>query len=214
MNHDSATPIEYFYSAHSAFAYLGSTCFMDIARAAGRPIAHKPYDLRRGIEAAGTVPFRERSQAHLDYFFRREIDRWAEHRNVQVMQGTPTYHHHDILPSNTLVIAAVQQGLGTSKVDALAHALLERHWRDDADLADPDTLRVITDSVGIDPEPLLEASGSPEVRKVYETNTVEAIQRSVFGSPTYFVDGDMFYGQDRLELVQRALIKPYAGTGR
>jgi 2-hydroxychromene-2-carboxylate isomerase len=48
--------------------------------------------------------------------------------------------------------------------------------------------------------------------KVYEKNTEEAIARSVFGSPTYFVDGDMFYGQDRLEIMERALHTPYQGT--
>ena len=211
MTQASSAPIEYFYSAHSAFAYVGSARFMDIARSTGRSIVHKPYDLRRGIEAATAASFSERSQAHMDYFFRREIERWAEHRNVPVMQGTPTHHHHDILPSNTLVIAAVQQGIAASAVDALAHALLERHWRDDADLADADTLADIVGSVGIDPASLFEASASPEVRNAYEANTAEAIERSVFGSPTYFVDGDMFYGQDHLELVERALVKPYAG---
>ena len=57
--------------------------------------------------------------------------------------------------------------------------------------------------------PLIEAAASPKVRAVYEANTVEAMDRSVFGSPTYFVDGDMFYGQDRLEMVERALRQPY-----
>jgi 2-hydroxychromene-2-carboxylate isomerase len=47
------------------------------------------------------------------------------------------------------------------------------------------------------------------VLKIYADNTKEAIEKSVFGSPTYFVDGDMFYGQDRLELVERALLKPF-----
>ena len=64
---------------------------------------------------------------------------------------------------------------------------------------------------GIDPAPLLERALSPQVQAIYRTNTEEAIRRSVFGSPTYFVDGDMFYGQDRLEMVERALRLPYEG---
>jgi len=50
------------------------------------------------------------------------------------------------------------------------------------------------------------------VRAVYEANSKEAVERSVLGSPTYFVDGDMFYGQDHLEMVERACVKPYANT--
>ncbi|MDZ4134700.1 MAG: DsbA family protein, partial [Paracoccaceae bacterium] len=64
---------------------------------------------------------------------------------------------------------------------------------------------------GLDPAPLLAAAVSPETLATYAANTDEAIRRSVFGSPTYFVGGDMFYGQDHLELVERALRQPFAG---
>ncbi|MEL0018327.1 MAG: DsbA family protein, partial [Rickettsiales bacterium] len=98
-------------------------------------------------------------------------------------------------------------------VDALAHRMLEAHWRDDADLADPGTLSRLAREAGIQaPEMLLAAATSPEVAAIYEANTAEAIERSVFGSPTYFVDGDMFYGQDHLELVARALKQPFQGV--
>jgi len=91
--------------------------------------------------------------------------------------------------------------------------VLEGHWRDDADLSDPDTLAVLASRAGYDPAPLLAAAAhAPAVRAAYAANTDEAIRRSVFGSPTYFVDGDMFYGQDRLDMVERALRKPYAGA--
>jgi 2-hydroxychromene-2-carboxylate isomerase len=88
--------------------------------------------------------------------------------------------------------------------------MLESHWRDDADLADEATLVELGKRAGLDPIPLLDAASSDEVQAIYEANTREAIARSVFGSPTYFVDGDMFYGQDRLEMVERALRQPYA----
>lgn len=201
--------IEYFYAAHSAFAYLGSAKFMQIAKAAGRKVVHKPYDLRRGVAEVGTTPFAKRSQAHFAYYFGREIERWSEQRNAPVAKLSPTHHANDITLPNCVLIAALEQG---HDIDALAHAMLERHWRDDVDLADPPTLASVAKSVGLDPQPLLAAALTPAIRARYEANTEEAIRRSVFGSPTYFVDGDMFYGQDRLEMVERALARPYAGT--
>ena len=63
--------------------------------------------------------------------------------------------------------------------------------------------------MNLDGAALLAKAGSAEIKAQYERNTGEAIERSVFGSPTYFADGDMFYGQDRLELVERALKQPY-----
>ncbi len=110
---------------------------------------------------------------------------------------------------NGMLIAAVLQGVNS---DQLAHCLLEAHWRDDADLADRPTLARLGRAAALDPEPLLEAALSAEVMAAYRATTEEAIRRSVFGSPTYFVDGDMFYGQDHLELVERALVQPFAGT--
>lgn len=198
------TTIEYFYAAHSAFAYLGSARLMAIAAAAGRRILHRPFDLRR----VATAPFGGRSPAHRDYFFRREIERWAEQRDAPVLGRTPTHHANAIHLPNAMLIATQDAGLD---VDRLAHAMLEGHWRDDADLADAATLTAIARSVGIDPEPMLAAAATPQVRAIYEANTAEALRRSVFGSPTYFVDGDMFYGQDRLEMVERALRHPYRG---
>ena len=201
--------IEYFYAAHSAFAYLGSARFMAIAAAAGRRIVHRPIDLHRVIKAAGSTAFRERSNSHRAYFFRREIERWSERREAPVMDGRPTHHDNDITLPNSLLIAGIAQG---NNIDRLAHAMLEAHWRDDADLAERSTLARLAESVGLESEPLLQAALTPEIGAIYKANTAEAIERSVFGSPTYFVDGDMFYGQDRLELVERALHHPFAGA--
>lgn len=201
--------IEYFYSAHSAFAYLGSARLMEIATAAGRSIAHKPVDLFRVMVESGAGSTRERSDRHRSYYFGREIERWAEWRNAPVVLGMPTHHDNDMALCNGMLIAGIEQG---RNVDRLAHRMLEAHWRDDADLADGETLRRLANEVDIDPAPLLDAALSPEVAAVYLANTEEAISRSVFGSPTYFVDGDMFYGQDRLEFVERALKRPFEGV--
>jgi len=201
--------IEYFYSAHSAFAYLGSARFMEIAAGAGRRIVHRPMDLNRVVAAAGSTAFRDRNDKYRAYYFGREIRRWSEERNAPVMDGRPTHHDKDMTLPNCFLIASSAAG---QNIDRLAHALLEAHRRDDADLADAPTLAALARSVGLDPAPLLQAATTPDIRAIYEANTAEAIERSVFGSPTYFVDGDMFYGQDRLEMVERALRQPYAGT--
>jgi 2-hydroxychromene-2-carboxylate isomerase len=198
--------IEYVYAAHSAYAYLGSAKLMEIAAAAGATIVHRPIDLRKVVPAAGSTPTGERTKAHRAYFFGREIQRWSEERNAPWIGRLPTYHHHDIGLPNCLLIAAMEAG---HNIDRLAHTLLEAHWRDDADLTSRPTLVRLAATVGLDGAPLLAAADTPAIRAIYDRYTQEAIDRSVFGSPTYFVDGDMFYGQDHLEMVARALKKPY-----
>lgn len=201
--------IEYFYSAHSAYAYIGSARFMEIAHARQRRIVHKPMDLRKVVAVTGPGPTNSSTPERRAYFSGREIERWAELRNAPVMQGIPTHHAHDMTLANGMLIAGLLQGID---IDRLAHCLLEAHWRDDADLADRGTLIAVGKSCDVDAERLLDAALSPEARAVYARNTEEAIERSVFGSPTYFVDGDMFYGQDHLEMLERALERPFART--
>ncbi len=199
--------IEYFYAAHSAYAYLGSRRLREIAKAGDHRIVHKPFDLRKLMPSTGATPMADRTKAHIDYYFGREIKRWSEHRNAPVMKSTPTHHANDITVPNCVLIAALSQGVN---IDELSHIFLEAHWRDDADLADRATLETLVKNAGLSPTVLLETAGSDPVVKLYDDFTNEAVARSVFGSPTYFVAGDMFYGQDRLEMVERALDRPYA----
>ncbi|KPA20954.1 2-hydroxychromene-2-carboxylate isomerase [Shimia sp. SK013] len=199
--------IEYFYSTHSAFAYLGAKKLAEICEAHDCRLIHRPFALSPVVEAAGGLSFAGRTQAHVDYFFGREIERWAEYRGVPVIAHRPTYHDNALHLSSGMLIAAEQAGLD---VDALSFAMLQGHWRDDTDLANPEDLARVAETVGVDAAPLIMTAMTPNVQAVFEENTQEALARGVFGSPTYFVDGDMFYGQDHLELVERAVAQPFA----
>jgi 2-hydroxychromene-2-carboxylate isomerase len=196
--------IEYFYSAHSAYAYLGAWELDRIARDAGARVIHRPFDFLPVLAAAGAPGFRGRSQAHLSYFFGRELKRWAEWRGLPILGHRPTYHDNPLALANGAIIAA------GADADALSRALLQAHWRDDADLADTATVERLADAAGLDGAALVAAAQGAQVQERHLANTEEAIARSVFGSPTYFVEGDMFYGQDRLFMVERALQQPFA----
>ena len=195
--------IEYFYAAHSAYAYLGAWALQDIADATGWRIRHRPFDFLPVMTAAGGQPFRASTPAHIGYFFGRELIRWAEWRGLPILRHRPTHHDNPLDLANGMIIASADP-------DPLSRALLQAHWRDDADLADPATLTAIAGAIGQDGPALLAAAASDPVRARHRANTDEAIQRGVFGSPCYFVRGDMFYGQDRLDHVARAIARPFA----
>jgi 2-hydroxychromene-2-carboxylate isomerase len=199
--------IEYFYSAHSAFAYLGARKLSEIANAQGYKIHHRPMDFWPVVKAANQHHSGKRSAAHMDYFFGREIARWGEWRGLPIMQGRPTFHDNALALASGLIIAA--QNI-SADVDALSFEIVQSHWANDTDIADPATLHQIATARGLDADALLETAMSDAVQSEYAANTAEAISRDVFGSPTYFVAGDKFYGQDRLEMVERALSRPFA----
>jgi len=199
----------YYYSAHSAFAYLGSARVMEICAAHDLTLVHRPIPLSPVVEAQGSLPFRARTQAHVDYFFGREIERWAEWRGVPVVPFRPTYHDEDYSLASGMIMALGDRG---PAVDAMAHAVLQAHWRDDADLSDEATLAALARVLGHDVDTLMRRARAPEVTARYAANAQSALKASVLGSPTYVLDGEVFYGQDRLEMLERAISRPFASS--
>ena len=194
--------IEYFYSAHSVFAYLGSATLKRIADQTGARIEHRPMDLHFVMQEVGVSAFKSRNKAHIDYFFGTEIERWSKARGAPWLGRIPTHHARDYALANRCLIAVARSG---QDVDRLSHAFLQAHWRDDANLSDAATLKELADGLGLPGADILNRAGGEAVERAYLRNSEEAIERSVFGSPTYFVDQEMFYGQDRLDFVEAAL---------
>lgn len=195
--------IEYFYSAHSAYGYLGAPTLARIAKATGAQVIHRPFDFMPVVQASGAQGFKERSAAHIDYFFGRELRRWGEWRDLDILTYRPTHHDNPLGLASGMILEAIDP-------DRLSFAILEAHWRDDADIADTSTLKTIARECGEDADSLLEVATTGPAQTQFAVNTAEAVARGIFGSPTYFVGGDMFYGQDRLEMVQRAITRPFA----
>ncbi|MEJ6390985.1 2-hydroxychromene-2-carboxylate isomerase [Gymnodinialimonas ulvae] len=201
--------ITYVYSAHSAYAYLGSAELSRIATRHSAKIIHRPILLSPVVEQQGSQPFAARTQAHVDYFFGREIERWAEYRDVPIIRHRPTYHDADYSLASGMILALGDHG---SAVDDMAHRLLDAHWRDDIDLSDRTALARVATEAGHDPQPLLTRAAAPDVQAKLHANNDWAKAQNIFGSPTYIIDGDPFYGQDHLHLVDRALETPFAPT--
>jgi 2-hydroxychromene-2-carboxylate isomerase len=198
--------VVYVYSAHSAFAYLGSAKLAAICAQTGATLIHKPILLSPVVEAQGSLSFAARTQAHVDYFFGREIARWAEYRDVPVINHRPSHHDADYRIASGMILALGETGAAT---DAMAHALLEAHWRDDIDLSDKTALAKVAADLGHDARTLLAKAASDPVQSQLNANSVWAKEQNIFGSPTYIVDGDPFYGQDHLELVAQAINTPF-----
>ena len=120
---------------------------------------------------------------------------------------TPSSHNNGAEIADLILIAAKRRKLD---VEMISSEFMQSHWLNNLDLNDAYAVTEKLKSIKLDGEILMEQSKTPEIIAEYEANTNTAIVRSVFGSPTYFVDGDMFYGQDNLCMVERALSKPFA----
>lgn len=199
--------VTYFYSTFSAYAYIGHRHFEQVVEAAGRSILHKPFHINRCLDNIGAQAWSDRTEANMSYHFQRQRDRWSEYRQVAMPKDTPSSHSKEAEIGDKAMIAAQKLGLA---LDPLSYLLMAQHWQANLDLSDTDAVRTCLTHHGYDTGDLFDLVHSSEVEAEYQANTDEAIRLSVFGSPTYVVDGDMFYGQDNLVLVERALAQPFA----
>jgi len=182
--------IDYYMSPHSPWTYLGHARFEAIARQAGATVNVKPVDYGVIFPQSGGLPLGKRAPQRLTYRL-AELARWSEYLRVPLVVQ-PKHFPVNGGPASELIC-----GAPAARRMALAGALLAALWRDDRNLADPALLEEIGAKYG--------AKAGDKAQ--FEANTQEALARQVFGAPTYVYGDELFWGQDRLDFLQRALAK-------
>jgi 2-hydroxychromene-2-carboxylate isomerase len=193
--------IEYYYGVPSPFTYLGSLQFQAIAKKYSAEIIEKPCDLVGGVFAkTGGIPVPQRSPQRQKYRL-DEIKRWSEFLKIEINIKPKFFPPKDPHLPAKFTIAA---NLLDIKV-VFGHEILKQLWSEEKDISDIKNIEKISDSFKIDFKELSTLANSEKVSKIYTDNTLEAIKKNVFGAPTYIYNNELFWGQDRLEFLERAL---------
>lgn len=192
--------IRYYFSAQSPWTYLGHERLLAIAKRHGAAVEPRPIDLGRVFPLSGGLPLPQRAPQRQAYRL-VELKRWSS------FTGVPLNLHPKFFPVGSddaaLLILATAQRHRIEAATALAGALMRAVWTEERNIADLDTLRAIAGECGLDGAALLEAREA--ARPLYDRYTQEAIDAQVFGAPWYEYRGEPFWGQDRLEFLDRAL---------
>lgn len=193
--------IEYFYAPISGFAYLGEPRLRAIAAAAGAAIRYRPVDIGQVFAASETTPPAKQSAARLSYR-NEDMARWARRLGMP-LNATPKHWPAPVDLACRCVVGAESVA---ADVGAASFAILKAVWVEDRNIADPGDLRAALDGAGLDGAAILEAAEGAGPAAAEHTR--DAIAARVFGSPTYVVAGERFWGQDRLSFVAEALGLP------
>ena len=193
--------IQYYYGIPSPFAYLGSLKFQSIVKKYKAEIVEKPCDLVGGIFAkTGGIPVPQRSPQRQKYRL-DEIKRWSEFLNIKINIKPKFFPPKDPhLPAKFTIAANL---LGTKVV--FGHDLLKQLWSEEKDISDEKNIEAVSNNFKINFKELSVLASSEKVSKIYTNNTEEAVEKNVFGAPTYIFNNELFWGQDRLEFLERAL---------
>lgn len=194
--------ITYFLTPVSPWAYLGHARLAAMARASDAQVDIKPFDLGRVFSVSGGLPLSKRAPQRQAYRL-AELARWSAHLGLPLNAQPKFFPVPPELPSR-LIIAA-RTTLGAEHALVLAGAVMRALWAEDKNIADDATLVQVADLAGFDGRMLLKSAATAGVQEQLDKNTDEAIAANVFGSPWYIVDGEGYWGQDRLDFVERAL---------
>ena len=195
---------EYYFAPQSPWAYLGHSRFVALAKQHGVQIDLKPCDLGRVFNVSGGIPLAKRAPQRQAYRL-LELRRWSEFLQVP-LNPQPKFFP---VPADAAakLIVAVKLTHGTDAALELTGAIMRAVWTDEKNIADAETLISLTNACGHDGKALLKSSETASVQTEYERFTDDAIAANVFGSPWYVFEGEGFWGQDRLDFVERAFLK-------
>jgi 2-hydroxychromene-2-carboxylate isomerase len=199
----SAT-IDYYFAPNSPWTYLGHQRFAEIAKAAGATIKVLPVDLGGKVfPVSGGLPLSKRAP-------QRQAYRLLELKRFSEFLGQPIVLQPKYFPVSgddaAKLIIAVDLHDGSDAAMRIAGRILRGVWVDERNIADARELAGMLHDEGL-PARRLDDSMSQAVHVRYEQDTQRAIDAGVFGAPSYVIDGEIFWGQDRLDFVQRRLAR-------
>ena len=195
--------IEYYFAPQSPWTYLGHQRLQDIAAAAGARIELLPADYGRIFPISGGLPLPKRAPQRQAYRL-VELARFSQHLGLPL--NLQPKHFPVPADDAARLIIAVQQHDGTAAALAFTGALMRAVWVEERHIADPATLAALLAENGLGAQ-RLDESRAAAAQQAYDANTERAIALGVFGAPTYVVQGELFWGQDRLDYLQRRLAR-------
>lgn len=195
---------EYFFAPQSPWAYLGHARFIALTKQYGVQVEIKPCDLGKVFNVSGGLPLAKRPPQRQAYRL-VELKRWSEFLQMP-LNLQPKFFPVSGDPAAKLIIAA-KLAHGTDAALNVAGAIMRSLWAEERNIGDAGTLAAIALESGYDGKALLKSSETVSVQSEYARFTDEAIAANVFGSPWYSVDGESYWGQDRMDFVERAFAK-------
>jgi 2-hydroxychromene-2-carboxylate isomerase len=198
-----AKTIDYYLTPVSPWTYLGHDRLLAIARKHGATVNPKPMDLGKVFPVSGGLPLPKRSPQRQAYRL-FELARWRDHLGLPI-NFQPKFGAASGEPGSKWIIAAAETD--PARALTLAGNIMRARWAEERDIADPATLAACATAAGLDAAAVGARAATPDVAARFDALTQEAIDAQVFGAPWYVYGGEPFWGQDRLDFLDRALSK-------
>ena len=196
--------IDYFVSLNSPWTHLGAARLEAMVARHGATLRIYPVEFGTIFSASGGLPLPKRSPQRQAYRM-QELGRWRDHLGIPI-HLQPRFFPADEKLAARCVIAA-RETIGDGPAVALAHRVLTALWEQERDTGDREVLATLIGEVGLDATSLLTLAAQERWAELRASDTQAALARGVFGAPSYVIGEEIFWGQDRLEFLDRRLAK-------
>jgi len=180
--------IEFYFDIVSPYSYIASMLIEDVARQGNAKVIWKPFLLGGVFNAVGTTDPPGLNPTKNPYLL-KDLQRLSRHLKIPIKMPAD-------FPVRTVLAMRTLCGFNADEIPQAAHTLYKAYWVNNQDIADPD---VVGSLVGRES---VERAGIQEIKDSLFKSTAEAVQRGAFGAPTFFVKDEMFFGHDRLHLLE------------
>ena len=194
--------IDYYASLNSPWTHLGAARIEAMAMAHGASLRIWPVDFGAIFAASGGLPLPKRSPQRQAYRL-QELARWRDHMGIPITIQPQFFPSSESLTAGCVI--AVRETIGDRQAVKLAHSVLKAVWEDELNPSDPATLAALITQVCLDADLVMKLGDAPAWAEMRVADSQAALDRGVFGAPCYVIGTDMFWGQDRLEFVERRL---------
>ena len=197
-----AAHIDYYASLNSPWTHLGAARIEALAAKHGATMRIHPVDFGTIFPASGGLPLPKRAPQRQAYRL-MELRRWRDFLNIPINIEPKFFPSSETLSAACVI--ALRETVGDGSAIALAHRVLRAVWQDEQNPGDPTTLATLIGEVGLDADAVMKLGADPRWTTQRTADTEAALHRGVFGAPSYVIGGEIFWGQDRLEFVERKL---------
>lgn len=197
-----ALHIDYYASLNSPWTHLGAARIEAMAMANGATLRIFPVDFGTIFPASGGLPLPKRAPQRQAYRM-QELRRWRDTLGIPI-NLEPKFFPSNEIPAASCVIG-LRETVGDQPAIRLAHRVLKAVWQEEKNAGDPATLAALIAEIGLDPAQVMPFAEDPQWAERRMADTRAALERGVFGAPSYVIGNEIFWGQDRLDFVQRRL---------
>jgi 2-hydroxychromene-2-carboxylate isomerase len=194
--------IDYYVSLNSPWTHLGAERIEALAAQHGASVRVYPVDFGTIFAASGGLPLPKRAPQRQAYRL-MELRRWRDRLGIPITIQPKFFPAREQLGASAVI--AVRETLGDAPALALAHRILKALWQEEKDTGDLATLEDLVGDIELDAEEVLELAADPQWAERRAADSAAALARGVFGAPSYVIGDEIFWGQDRLDFVERRL---------